>query len=60
MALLPKLRRTNGGISMSWYSDGEHFDEYDPPYCERCSGGTSYEECQACARRHEEDEGEDE
>lgn len=45
---------------MSWYSDGEHFDEYDPPYCEHCSGGTSYEECQACARRHEEDEGEDE
>ena len=48
---------------MSWYSDGEPFDEYDPPYCERCSGGTSYEECQACARRHEEDEedeGEDE
>lgn len=48
---------------MSWYSDREHFDEYDPPYCERCIGGTSYEECQACARRHEEDEedeGEDE
>ena len=40
---------------MSWYSDGEPFDEYDPPYCEYCSGGTSYEECQACARRHEED-----
>ena len=42
---------------MSWYSDGEKFDEYDPPWCERCPhgdcGGDSYEECEACCRRHE-------
>lgn len=49
------LDRSERRGSMSWYSDGEYFDEYDPPYCERCNGGTSYEECQACVRRHEED-----
>lgn len=41
---------------MSWYSDREQFNEYDPPYCAHCSGGNSYEECEACARRHEEEE----
>ena len=45
---------------MSWYSDGEPFDEYDPPSCETCSGGNSYEECEACMRRNEEEEEEDE
>ena len=45
---------------MSWYSDGDPFDEYDPPFCETCSGGNSYEECEACMRRHEEAEEEDE
>ena len=45
---------------MSWYSDGERFDEYDPPYCERCTRGTSYEECRACERMHAEAEAEDE
>ena len=38
---------------MSWYDDGKDFDEYDPPYCEHCSGGTSYEGCKACAEEHE-------
>ena len=42
---------------MSWYSDGEKFDEYDPPWCENCphgdQEGDSYEECEACCRRHE-------
>ena len=42
---------------MSWYSDGEKFDERDMPWCERCphgdQGGDSYEECEACCRRHE-------
>lgn len=28
-------------------------DKYDPPYCEHCSGGTSYEGCKACAEEHE-------
>ncbi len=45
---------------MSWYSDGEPFDEYDPPFCANCRGGNSYEECEACMRRHEEAEEEDE
>ena len=22
---------------MSWWSDNEIFDEYDPPYCEGCN-----------------------
>lgn len=22
---------------MSWWSDGEPFDEYDPPYCRDCN-----------------------
>ena len=51
---------------MSWYSDGEPYDERDMPWCERCphgdQGGDSYEECQACCRRHlraeEEEDGE--
>lgn len=37
---------------MSWYSDGEPFNEYDPPYCENCEGGNSKAECDACAARH--------
>ena len=41
---------------MSWYSDGEAFNEYDPPYCENCpygdEGGASKAECDACAERH--------
>lgn len=38
---------------MSWWSDGEPFDEFDPPYCENCEGGDSYEECQRCVKWHE-------
>ena len=41
---------------MSWYSDGEPFDEYDPPFCSDCEGGESYEQCQRCKKRHEEEE----
>ena len=37
---------------MSWWSDGEPFDEYDPPWCENCDGGDSYEECQRCCDSH--------
>lgn len=37
---------------MSWYSDGERFDEYDPPWCENCTRGNSYEECERCCARH--------
>ena len=38
---------------MSWYSDGEPFDEYDDPYCEQihCEGGDSYEQCRRCLAR---------
>lgn len=38
---------------MSWYSDKEKFNEFDPDYCERCNRGFSYEECEACSRLHE-------
>lgn len=41
---------------MSWYSDGERFDEYDPPYCERCTRDTDYDMCQRCMQRHDEEE----
>jgi hypothetical protein len=37
---------------MSWYSDGEAFNEYDPPYCENCDRGFTKAECDACAERH--------
>ena len=46
---------------MSWYSDGEPFDEYDPPFCEGCTRGFTKEECDACVAMHldaEEDEDE--
>lgn len=46
---------------MSWYSDREPFDEYDPPYCKNCTRGASYEECAACERMHNKaEEGEEE
>ena len=46
---------------MSWYSDGERFNEYDPPYCERCRRtDVSYEVCERCERMHDEAEEEDE
>ena len=40
---------------MSWWSDKEKFDEYDPPQCEFCERENSYEECERCKRLHEGD-----
>lgn len=40
-------------MTMSWHSDRERFDEYDPPYCRRCKGGNSKEECDRCIRTKE-------
>lgn len=37
---------------MSWWSDGEPFDEYDPLWCKNCKGGNSYEECKKCSEWH--------
>lgn len=37
---------------MSWYSDGEPFDEFDPPFCEDCERKVSAEECRRCYRWH--------
>lgn len=48
------------GEAMSWYSDKEPFDEYDPPWCRNCKGGNSYEECKRCTERHLNEEKEDE
>ena len=46
---------------MSWYSDKERFNEYDPPYCERCRRtDTSYEVCNRCEQMHYEAEDEEE
>ena len=44
---------------MSWWSDGDRFDEWDPPYCERCTRGFSKEECDRCVARHREAEWEE-
>lgn len=44
---------------MSWYSDREDFDEYDPPFCSDCEGGESYEKCRKCMREHDYEENED-
>lgn len=35
---------------MSWHSDRERFDEYDPPCCKHCKGGNIKEECDRCIR----------
>ena len=46
---------------MSWYSDKERFNEYDPPYCERCRRtDVSYEVCERCERMHDQAEEADE
>lgn len=37
---------------MSWWSDGEPFDEYDYPWCENCKGGNSKAECDRCYKMH--------
>ncbi len=37
---------------MSYYSDGEPFDEYDYPWCENCKGGNSKAECDRCYKMH--------
>lgn len=47
---------------MSWWSDGEPFDEYDDPYCiwkskamlGKC--GNSKAECDKCMKDHYEEE----
>lgn len=44
---------------MSWYSDGEKFNEYDPPWCVNCTRGNSYEECKRCSEMHTERYSED-
>lgn len=41
---------------MSWWSDGERFDEYDPDYCAGCTRGFTKEECDRCMKRHEQEE----
>lgn len=40
---------------MSWWSDKEKFDEYDPPQCEFCKRGNSYDECERCKRLYDEE-----
>ena len=49
---------------MSYWSDGERFDEYDYPWCETCKGGESKAQCDACYKAHtavdEEEEPEEE
>ena len=44
---------------MSWYSDGEPFDEYDPPYCAGCQKYTNESYCCRCRKEHDVEENED-
>ena len=37
---------------MSQYNDGRSFNEFDSPWCEICISNNSYEECQACLKKH--------
>lgn len=37
---------------MSWWSDREKFDEYEPDFCKWCPGGTSKADCDRCKRDH--------
>ena len=39
---------------MSWYSDGDRFNEWDPSYCRYCERETTKEQCDRCQRLHEE------
>ena len=41
---------------MSWYSDKERFNEYDPPYCKNCKRGFTKKECDRCVADHEKEE----
>jgi len=42
---------------MSWYSDGERFDEYDPPQCKYCDREVTPEQCYKCWQFIIEEEG---
>lgn len=45
---------------MSWYSDGEPFDEFEPSYCRYCTrSNISYDVCQRCRKEHDMEENED-
>lgn len=38
---------------MSWYSDGEPFDEHDPPWCKNCTKeNPNKERCDRCCEMH--------
>ena len=49
---------------MSWYTDGEPFDEHEPEYCKHCTNsaceGWTKADCDRCIKMHEEWEDEDE
>lgn len=46
---------------MSWYSDREPFNEYDPPYCKYCTrSNLTKEKCDKCVERHEQEGDDDE
>ena len=55
-------RFLEGEKVMSWYSDGERYNERpDPPYCKRCKKiEVSKEVCDRCVWMHEEREESDE
>ena len=44
---------------MSWYSDRELFNEFDPSYCKNYKGGNSKAQCNRCAAHERDEEGAD-
>ena len=59
------MTATERRMTMSWYSDGEKFNEYDDPYCvwkSMANGGkcgNSKEECDRCLKLHYEEQEEE-
>lgn len=45
---------------MSWYTDGEPFDEYDMSFCKGCTISESKAQCDACIKAHLGEDEEDE
>lgn len=37
---------------MSWYTDGEPFDEFEMSFCKGCTVSQSKAYCDACIRAH--------
>ncbi len=53
MQSLEELRKGKT-VNMSWYSDGERFNEHEPEYCKRCTReNLTKGKCDRCFEEHE-------